>query len=75
MGAYTMAFGLAFAVGPWAGTVVLDQAGGAVLWSLMLVLGAAAAVVMGIAAARADPAALLAAEFSGPAEARPHPPT
>jgi MFS family permease len=75
MGAYTMAFGLAFAVGPWAGTVVLDQAGGTVLWSLMLVLGAAAAVVMGIAAARSDPAALLAPEFAGPAEARPHPPS
>ncbi|HEX8361242.1 MAG TPA: MFS transporter, partial [Longimicrobium sp.] len=69
MGAYTMAFGLAFAVGPWAGTVVLDRAGSTVLWSLMLVLGAAAAVVMWVAATRADPALLLSKEF--PAAAPP----
>jgi MFS family permease len=50
MGAYTMAFGLAFAVGPWLGTVVMDRAGSGVLWSLMFVLGAAAALVMGRAA-------------------------
>ncbi len=74
MGAYTMAFGLAFAVGPWAGTIVLDWAGGTLLWSLMLLLGAAAAIVMGIAARHADPALLLSKEFapatpSGSAEA------
>lgn len=50
MGAYTMAFGLAFAVGPWAGTVVMERAGSTVLWSLMFALGAAAALVMGLAA-------------------------
>lgn len=50
MGAYTMAFGLAFAVGPWLGTVVMDRAGAPVLWSGMFVLGAASALVLGRAA-------------------------
>lgn len=45
--AYTVSFGLAFTVGPRAGTVVLDRAGAVVLWSLMLVLGVAAAVAAG----------------------------
>jgi MFS family permease len=58
MGAYTMSFGLAFTVGPWAGTVVLDRAGAVVLWSLMLVLGIAAAFVMSLAASRSAPVAV-----------------
>jgi predicted MFS family arabinose efflux permease len=57
MGAYTMSFGLAFTVGPWAGTVVLERAGAVVLWSLMLVLGIAAAFVMSLAASRSAPGA------------------
>ena len=44
-GLYTMAFSLAFAVGPWAGTVVLERAGARTLWGLTFVLGLAAAVM------------------------------
>lgn len=50
MGAYTMSFGFAMAVGPWAGTIVLDRAGAPVLWSLALVVGVAAAGVLALAA-------------------------
>ena len=44
-GLYTMVFSIAFGVGPWAGTVVLERAGARVLWGLTFVLGAVAAVV------------------------------
>ena len=33
MGLYMMAFNLAFAIGPWAGTVVLERWGGPTLWT------------------------------------------
>jgi predicted MFS family arabinose efflux permease len=33
MGLYMMAFNVAFAVGPWAGTVVLERWGGPTLWT------------------------------------------
>ena len=38
-GLYTMTFSLAFAIGPWAGTVVLERLGALTLWSLTFVLG------------------------------------
>jgi len=38
--------GLAFMVGPWGGMLVLARYGGNVLWALMFVLGAGAAVLM-----------------------------
>jgi predicted MFS family arabinose efflux permease len=44
-GLYTMTFSLAFAIGPWAGTVVLERAGARVLWGLTFVLGAIAAAM------------------------------
>jgi predicted MFS family arabinose efflux permease len=44
-GLYTMVFSIAFGIGPWAGTVVLERAGARVLWGLTFVLGALAAVV------------------------------
>jgi predicted MFS family arabinose efflux permease len=40
-----MAFSLAFAIGPWAGTVVLERAGARLLWGMTFVLGAIAAAM------------------------------
>ncbi len=44
-GLYTMAFSLAFAIGPWAGTVVLERAGARVLGGATFALGALAAAM------------------------------
>ena len=44
-GLYTMVFSIAFGIGPWAGTVVLERAGARVLWGATFVLGAIAAAV------------------------------
>ncbi len=44
-GLYTMVFSIAFGVGPWAGTVVLERAGARVLWGLTFLLGALAAAI------------------------------
>ncbi len=44
-GLYTMVFSVAFAIGPWAGTVVLERAGARILWGLTFVLGAIAAAM------------------------------
>jgi MFS family permease len=44
-GLYTMVFSLAFGVGPWAGTVVLERAGARVLWGVTFLLGALAAAL------------------------------
>ncbi len=44
-GLYTMMFSVAFAVGPWAGTVVLEQVGARTLWAITFLLGAAAAAM------------------------------
>ena len=44
-GLYTMMFSVAFAIGPWAGTVVLERVGARVLWGLTFVLGAIAAAM------------------------------
>ena len=44
-GLYTMAFSLAFAIGPWAGTVVLERAGARVLWGATFLLGTLAAAM------------------------------
>jgi len=45
MGLYTMAFALAFAIGPWAGTVVYERLGATTLWIGSFVLSLAAASV------------------------------
>jgi predicted MFS family arabinose efflux permease len=58
MGAFTMSFGFAFALGPWLGTALLDRAGPTVLWGLMGGLGLAAAAVLGLTTARPAPEAL-----------------
>jgi predicted MFS family arabinose efflux permease len=44
-GLYTMVFSIAFGVGPWAGTVVLERAGARLLWGITFVLGVIAALV------------------------------
>jgi MFS family permease len=38
-GLYTMTFSIAFALGPWAGTAVVQHAGARVLWGLTFILG------------------------------------
>lgn len=55
MGAYSMAWGLAFTLGPAAGTALLDRFGAAALWSTMLAVGLASAGIIG-AATRPEPA-------------------
>ena len=45
-GLYTMMFSVAFAIGPWAGTVVLERIGARSLWGITAVLGAAAAAML-----------------------------
>ena len=44
-GLYTMMFSIGFAIGPWAGTVVLESLGVRVLWGLTFVLGLIAAAM------------------------------
>ncbi len=43
MGVYTMTFGLAFAVGPWLGTLLLVHLGGGALWGAAFLVGLLAA--------------------------------
>lgn len=57
MGAYSMAFSLAFVVGPWAGTALLERAGGGVLWGAVFACGALAALLMARVAATPEEAA------------------
>jgi MFS family permease len=45
-GLYTMMFSVAFAIGPWAGTVVLERIGARSLWGITAVLGALAATML-----------------------------
>lgn len=53
MGLYSMAFSVAFAVGPWLGTILLERAGATFLWISMFLLGSLSAALLG----RAKPAA------------------
>ena len=46
MGFYAMAFGVAFAIGPWLGTEVLARFGGHVLWPSTFALGLVSALAM-----------------------------
>ena len=55
MGAYTMAFGLALMVGPWAGTLVLERFGGPVLWAAVSACGVCAAGILGVTASAPTP--------------------
>ncbi len=45
-GLYAMMFSIAFAIGPWAGTVVLERIGARSLWGITAILGAAAATML-----------------------------
>jgi MFS family permease len=53
MGAYSMALSVAFTLGPWMGTQILDALGPPAVWSAMLILGLLAAALMSRAAPRA----------------------
>jgi len=55
MGAYSMAFGLAFTLGPAAGTAVLDRFGAGTLWAAVFACGLVAAAIMA-APTRTEPA-------------------
>jgi predicted MFS family arabinose efflux permease len=57
MGLYSMAFNLAFAVGPWLGTEILQRAGSRVLWAAMFGLGLLSTALMARVAERAPHAA------------------
>jgi MFS family permease len=46
MGFYTMAFGVAFAIGPWLGTETLDRLGPGALWTATFGLGIVSAAAM-----------------------------
>ena len=41
-----MAFSIAFAVAPWAGTTVFSRFGATTLWTLVFLLGLVASVIM-----------------------------
>jgi predicted MFS family arabinose efflux permease len=50
MGAYYVAFGLALAVGPWAGTLFMERFGAAALWAAVFASGICSAGILAIAA-------------------------
>jgi MFS family permease len=50
MGAYYLAFGLALAIGPWAGTLFLERFGAPALWAAVFAVGVCAAGIMAIEA-------------------------
>jgi MFS family permease len=47
MGLYSMAWGIAFAIGPWLGTFVLERFGRVPLWAGCFAVAAAASIAMG----------------------------
>ena len=47
-GAYASMFSLAILVGPWAGTIALEQFGGTALWLGILVVGLLSAAVLSL---------------------------
>jgi MFS family permease len=55
MGAYSMSLSLALTVGPWMGTQLLSLFGPVVVWTVMFVLGALAALLMTPGATRVRP--------------------
>jgi MFS family permease len=46
MGLYMMAFNLAFAIGPWAGTLILEKWGGPSLWTGAFLAGLVSAILL-----------------------------
>ena len=70
-GLYTMVFSIAFGLGPWAGTIVLERAGARVLWGLTFLLGAVAAAMflrLPEPARHAEPPEQTLPDAAGPAE-------
>ena len=51
MGLYMMAFNLAFAIGPWAGTAILETWGGPTLWAGTFLAGLLSAILLSRTAA------------------------
>jgi len=47
MGLYSMAFSIAFAIGPWLGATLLERAGATSLWISMFALGSLSAALLG----------------------------
>ena len=56
MGLYMTSFNLAFAVGPWAGTAVLERWGGPTLWAGAFLAGLVSAILLARAGGRPRPA-------------------
>jgi MFS family permease len=46
MGAYSLAFNISFAVGPWAGTVAFARYGAKALWLTVFAVGVVSAMMM-----------------------------
>lgn len=46
MGFYSMAFSIAFIIGPWMGTELLEKFGGKLLWGVMFLIGLISALMM-----------------------------
>jgi predicted MFS family arabinose efflux permease len=46
MGFYTMAFSIAFTVGPWLGTLIMEKQGFTVMWMIMLLFGTISAAML-----------------------------
>ena len=70
-GLYTMIFSVAFAIGPWAGTVVIERFGARVLWGMTFLLGLiAAAMFVRLPEPRhhAEPPEQTLPDAAGPAE-------
>ena len=70
-GLYTMVFSIAFGIGPWVGTIVLERAGPRVLWGATFVLGALAAVMflkLPEPSRHAEPPVQTMPDAAGPAE-------
>ncbi|MFN7989944.1 MAG: MFS transporter [Thermoanaerobaculia bacterium] len=57
MGLYMTAFNLAFAIGPWAGTAVLERWGGPTLWTGAFLAGLVSAILLSRTGARPRAAA------------------
>ena len=62
MGLYTLTFSVAFSLGPWLGTWMLDAWGGWILWPVMGLLG----LVSAVALALVRPGATAATDRGGP---------
>jgi MFS family permease len=46
MGAYHMIFSVAFGLGPWLGTILLDHCGGSIVWITMFCTGALSTILL-----------------------------